>query len=248
VSTPAAYWTAVAVGTVVCVGLCTACRRWPGPWVVWVGRVISVVLVADAVAFVVSPMADGRWSVQSSLPLALCDVTLVVAAVACWWPQWLLTVELTYFWGMAGTLQAVVTPDLSAGFPQLEFFEFVVGHLGIVIAALYLVVGLRLQPRRGSVWRVFAITALYTAFVGAFDWLTGSNYMFLAAVPGTGSLLSLLGPWPWYIVSAAVVALVLLLLLDAPFHHRVLFAPDAAGRRRPDRLGRGSHRGGADRR
>ena len=44
-------------------------------------------------------------------------------------------VELTYFWGLAGTLQAIVTPDLSAGFPQLEFFMFVVGHLGIVIAA-----------------------------------------------------------------------------------------------------------------
>lgn len=37
------------------------------------------------------------------------------AAIACWWPQWLLDVELTYFWGLAGTLMAVVTPDLSAG-------------------------------------------------------------------------------------------------------------------------------------
>jgi Predicted integral membrane protein len=95
---------------------------------------------------------------------------------------------------------------------------FVVGHLGIVIAALFLVVGLRLEPRPGSVMRVFAITAAYTAFVGCFNWLTGSNYMYLAAVPTHGSLLSVLGPWPWYILSAAAVALVLLLILDAPFH------------------------------
>ena len=142
------------------------------------------------------------------------------AAIACWWPQWLLAVELTYFRGLAGTLQAVVTPDLSAGFPQLEFFMFVVGHLGIVIAALFLVVGLRLEPRPGSVMRVFAITAAYTAFVGCFNWLTGSNYMYLAAIPAHGSLLSVLGPWPWYILSGAAVALVLFLILDVPFHRR----------------------------
>jgi hypothetical integral membrane protein (TIGR02206 family) len=144
-------------------------------------------------------------------------VALVVAAVACWSPQWSLGVELTYFWGLAGTLQAVLTPDLDAGFPQLEFFLFVVGHLGIVIAALYLVVGLQRVPRRGSVARVFAITVAYASFVGVFNWLTGANYMYLTAPPENPSLLSLLGPWPWYLLSATAVALVLFVLLDAPF-------------------------------
>jgi uncharacterized membrane protein YwaF len=54
------------------------------------------------------------------------------------------------------------------------------------------VVGLRLRPRRGSVRRVFTITVAYTALVGWFDWLTASNYMFLASTPRHGSLLSVL--------------------------------------------------------
>ncbi|HEX8971455.1 TIGR02206 family membrane protein [Oryzihumus sp.] len=216
-SSPLAYWVGVALGAVGCTALCVACRRWPGPWTRWAGRGIAALLAVDAVTFVVSPVVTGRWSVQTSLPLALCDVALIVAAVACWFPQWALAVELTWFWGLTGTLQAVLTPDLTATFPQLEFFEFVVGHVGIVVAALYLVVGLRHTPRRGAVGRVFAITVAWTAVVGIFDWVTGSNYMFLAAVPEHTSLLSLLGPWPWYILSAAVVALVMLLLLDAPF-------------------------------
>lgn len=219
-TSPVAYWLAVAIGAATCTALCIGARRRPGRWVTWAGRAISIVLAADAVTFVSTPLAEGTWSVRSSLPLDLCDVALVLAAVACWQPRWQLAVELTYFWGLAGTLQAVSTPDLSAGFPRLAFFEFVVGHLGIVIAALFLVIGLRLAPRRGSVLRVFAITAGYTAFVGCFDALSGGNYMFLAALPSHTSLLSVLGPWPWYLVSAAGVAVVLLLVLDAPFRYR----------------------------
>ncbi len=203
----------------------------------YAGRAISLVLAANAVVFLSKEVAEG-WSWQRSLPLALCDVALVVAAIACWRPEWQLPVELTYFWGLAGTLQAVATPDLAVDFPRREFFQFVVGHVGIVIAALFLVVGLRRRPRPDAVRRVFAITISYTAFVGVFDWLTGANYMYLAAPPRQASLLSVLGPWPWYIVSATGVAVVLLLLLDAPFRRGRVRRPrgqdEAAG---PARLG-----------
>ncbi len=214
------YWIAVALGAGVCLAACLVARRYPGRPARDVGRVISVVLVADAVTFVLRPVVEGDWTARGSLPLDLCDVALVIAAIVCWWPRWQFGVELTYFWGLAGTLQGVVTPDLTASFPDLEFFEFVAGHLGIVIAALYLVVGLRLEPRSGSVVKVFAGTVAYTALVGLFDWLADANYMYLARVPARTSLLSVLGPWPWYIASAAGVAVVLFLILDAPFRHK----------------------------
>ncbi len=216
VVSPGAYWSVVVVAAAGCVALCAVARRRPGPWRVVAARVIGTVLAIDAVAFVVRPIVDGTWSASSSLPLALCDVGLLVAAVACWWPIPLL-VELTYFWGLAGTLQAVLTPDLSVTFPHLEFFEYLTGHLGIVLAALFLVIGMRLAPRPGAVPRVFAITAAYTAFVGLVDAAIGADYMFLRSPPSEWTLLRVLGPWPWYIFSAAGVALVLLLVLDAPF-------------------------------
>jgi hypothetical protein len=64
---------------------------------------------------------------------------------------------------------------------------------------------------------VFAITAVYTAFVGFVDAVTGANYMFLRDPPVEWTLLRVLGPWPWYVVSASGVGLVLLVLLDLPF-------------------------------
>jgi hypothetical integral membrane protein (TIGR02206 family) len=214
------YWVAVGFGAALCVAACVIARRYPRRPARVVGAVISAVLAADAVVFVLRPVIEGGWTARASLPLDLCDVALVVAAVACSYPRWRLGVEVTYFWGLAGTLQGVLTPDLTVTFPHLEFFEFVVGHLGIVMAALYLVVGLRLEPRRGSVVRVFAITAAYTGLVGLFDVFADANYMYLARIPGRASLLSVLGPWPWYIVSAAAVAAALFLMLDAPFRLR----------------------------
>jgi hypothetical integral membrane protein (TIGR02206 family) len=216
VVSPSAYWSTVALAAIGCAVLCGAARRWPGRWRLTVARVLGLALAADAITAMTAPIVGGTWTAANSLPLALCDVAVLVAAVACWWPIPLL-VELTYFWGLAGTLQAVITPDLSAHFPHLAFFEYLVGHLGIVVAALFLVVGMRLAPRPGAVPRVFVITAAYTAFVGLVDGLTGADYMFLSHPPREWTLLRVLGPWPWYVFSAAGVALVLLLLLDAPF-------------------------------
>jgi hypothetical integral membrane protein (TIGR02206 family) len=227
---PLAYWSVVALAAAGCIGLCRAARRRPGPWRVVTARVLSLLLAADAVSYSVGLAVQGTWSAKTSLPLALCDVGVLVAAVACWWRVPFL-VELTYFWGLAGTLQAVITPDLNVGFPHLVFFQYLVGHVGIVVAALFLVVGMRIVPRRRAVVRVFAITLGYTAFVGIVDATTGANYMFLRSPPGEWTLLRVLGPWPWYVASAAGVAIVLFTLLDAPFWSGRRNAPSSPGPR-----------------
>jgi hypothetical integral membrane protein (TIGR02206 family) len=213
---PLAYWTSAAAAAVACVALCVAARHHPGRWTVRVARVIGLLLAADAISYTVGLVVQGTWSATTDLPLALCDMGVVVAAVACWWRAPLL-VEVTYFWGLAGTLQGVLTPDLDVGFPHLVFFQYVVGHTGIVLAALFLVVGMGIEPRRGSVLRVWTITVAYSGVVGLVDAVTGANYMFLRRPPGEWTLLRLLGPWPWYLLSAAGVALALFGALYAPF-------------------------------
>ncbi len=216
VVSPTAYWLCAAVGLGGCIATCAAARKQPGPWTLTVARAVGLVLAVDAVSYTVALVVAGSWSARTSLPLSLCDVAVLVAAAACLW-QVPVLVELTYFWGLAGTLQGVLTPDLSVGFPHLVFWQYMVGHVGIVFAALFLVVGLRITPGRYAVPRVFAISAAYTALVGMADAVAGANYMFLRRPPGEWTLLRLLGPWPWYVVSASLVALVLFTALDAPF-------------------------------
>lgn len=102
---PWAYGVSVALGALACVALCVAARRHPGPWANTAARAIGVVLVADAVSYTVALAVGGTWSAETDLPLALCNMAVLVAAAACLW-QVPVLIELTWFWGLTGTLQA----------------------------------------------------------------------------------------------------------------------------------------------
>jgi hypothetical integral membrane protein (TIGR02206 family) len=102
-------------------------------------------------------------------------------------------------------------------FPHVEFFEYVVGHTLIIVAALFLVVGMRIQPRVGSVIRASIITYIYVALVALVDVVISANYMFLRRAPHQWTLLRLMGPYPWYLVTGVAVVPLLFSLLYSPF-------------------------------
>jgi hypothetical integral membrane protein (TIGR02206 family) len=116
-----------------------------------------------------------------------------------------------------------LTPDLAASFPSVYYFTYFTYHIGAIVAACFLVLGCRLYPRSGAVWRVYAATAAVTAVAAVGDVLTGGNYMYLREKPEHNSLLNLLGPWPWYIPATAALGLLMFLavrlLTDAVRRH-----------------------------
>jgi hypothetical integral membrane protein (TIGR02206 family) len=206
----------VAVVVAVIAGLVVTARLRPGSWTVAACRILAVAILVNEAAWWVWLGAHGTWSWSYALPFQLCDVAAIVSAVALWTRQPLL-VELTYFWGLAGTANGLITPDISDHFPSFLFIQYFIAHGTIVAAALLLVVGLRIAPRRGAVLWVFALTfglLVVDAFVNL---LTGGNYMYLRHAPGAHSLLDVMGHWPWYIVGAAVIALAAFVILDLPF-------------------------------
>jgi hypothetical integral membrane protein (TIGR02206 family) len=175
---------------------------------------IALVILAGWVGEQVADVVEGIWSVEYTLPLQLTDVVSLTAIVALLRPRPLL-VELTYFWALTASLQATLTPDLARTFPSVFYFTYFGYHVGAIVAACLLVFGRPMYPRPGAAWRVFAATLVVAAVAAVADLVTGGNYMYLRSKPVHSSLLSVMGPWPWYIVEAAALGLVLLLVLEA---------------------------------
>ena len=197
--------------------LVAAARLYPGRWTIGFARVLAVVILVNEASWWVWLAEQHALSITYSLPLQLCDVAAVITACALWFRTPLL-VELTYFWGVAGTANGLITPDVGgAHFPSYPYVQYFVQHGAIVGAALFLVVGLMIAPRPWAVVRVYGLTLCLLVVDAVANLLTDGNYMYLRQTPGVRSVLNLMGPWPWYIAGGAVLSAILFLVLDLPF-------------------------------
>ncbi len=189
-------------------------RRHPGVWIRWAAWLLAAAILVGWVGEYVADAVEGTWSVQFTLPLQLTDVVSLTAIIALLTRRQL-PIELLYFWAFSATLQALLTPDLGVTFPNVLYFTYFLYHVGSLLAALLLVFGCRRYPRRGAMWRVYAATLGWAAIAGLADVITGGNYMYLAWKPTHNSLLSVMGPWPVYIVGAGAVGLAMFAVLAA---------------------------------
>jgi hypothetical integral membrane protein (TIGR02206 family) len=142
------------------------------------------------------------------LPLQLCDIAVWVTVIACLRLSVVAT-ELDYFAGLGGSAMAVLTPDLWAACPSYPSIYFFLAHGGVIVAVAMLVFGRIVILRKGCVWRVFGLVNVYVGAVAVFNWIFGTNYLYLCRKPGSASMLDLFGPWPLYILVAEAFALAL---------------------------------------
>jgi hypothetical integral membrane protein (TIGR02206 family) len=176
-------------------------------------RLLALLILAAWVGEYVADAINGTYTARYTLPLQLTDAISATAVIALWTRK-RLAVELLYFWSLGASLQALVTPDLGQSFPSIYYFTYFVYHIGAVVAALMLVFGCRIYPRRRAALKAFAATLAWAAVAGIGDVLTDGNYMYLRAKPIHNSLLNVMGPWPWYIATTAALALAILLVLQ----------------------------------
>jgi hypothetical integral membrane protein (TIGR02206 family) len=186
-------------------------ERWARP-IAWT---FAAVLLLNQVGLLIWA-AGGDVKLKEHLPLHLFDWATFTCAAALVWRH-RLSYELTYFWGLAGTLQAVLTPDLEVTFPHPGFIAFQIAHAGLIAAVLFLTLGLGLRPDLRSLGRAFLWLQAYLVVTAGLNLLLDTNYGYLRHGPARPSLIDYLGPWPIYLVSLEIVALLLFSLCYLPF-------------------------------
>ncbi len=177
---------------------------------------LAGLLLANEFIYLIGLMIRGEWTYKWGLPLQLCDLAIFAVAY-CLIKHHSFIWEIAYFWGLGGTLQALLTPDLRVSFPDYIFIKFFLTHGLIVISIIFLAAGLGRPIFFESLKRVFVVTNIYACFIGVFNWLFGSNYLYLCHKPTQPSLLDHMGPWPYYLIGGELMFAASLFIYYAPF-------------------------------
>ncbi|MXX77541.1 MAG: TIGR02206 family membrane protein [Gemmatimonadales bacterium] len=162
--------------------------------------------------------ATGLWTVQNDIPLHLCSAMAWITIYGLWTrrPG---VLRLMYFLGVAGAVQAVLTPEAEFGVMHFTFFETMGSHGAVVIAGVWAVMVEGYRPTARDPWIVFGLLNLYAAVVFPLNRLFGSNYLYLIEKPPGSTLLDFFPGWPWYILLLEPLAIGLFLLLRLPFRN-----------------------------
>ncbi len=179
-------------------------------------HILGAFLLLNEVVWYIYQIRNGYLHFPGQLPLQLCDLAVWLAALAVLsrsaWPF-----DLVWYWGLCGAGMALLTPDLWTPFPSYLAIAFFLSHGGVVATILFLAWSGLARPRPGSVRRAFIAINAVAAAIGAFDAIFGTNYFYLRQRPSSASLLDLFGPWPFYILLAEPLVLLLFWILWLPF-------------------------------
>src|SRR5947199_2323510 len=195
--------------------------------------VLSAVLLVNYIVYLLFIRSQGLVDWWQMLPMQMCDWGMAGVIVAMW-PGSQRWFEVAYFWGIGGTLQAVLTPNLRFGFPDWRFISFFTSHSGIIVGVVFLMLTRGYRPYPMSLVRVWLWSEFYFVVTFVVDELTGFNYGFLLHKPEAFSILSFLSDSrPLYLLQLLGVALLFFLVLYAPFA-----IVDLATRKSPRSMGK----------
>ena len=178
---------------------------------------IAGIMVLNEVGWHTWNIVHSAWSVQEHLPLHATSLSI-------WGSIFVLITrnyrvyEVVFFIGIVGAVQALITPAAGDyGLPHYRAFQTLISHGMIIVAMVYMTAIEGLRPHWSSIWKTMIAVNVLMLFVTAVNYLLGSNYMFTLRKPATASLFDAMGPWPWYLLFAEFVAVILFALLYLPF-------------------------------
>ena len=187
-----------------------------------VGSVIGYLVMSSYLIWVILELIAGTFDVKLHLPIHLCRLANLLIPLVMVRRSYFFY-EILYFWGLSGMFQAVLTPDIAAGFPHFQYWRFWFAHHGMILALIYATVVYDMRPTITSVWKALLALNIFLVIAIIANLFLDANYFWICGKPvnelgeHVPSLLDYLGPWPWYILTAEFVALAHFLVAFLPF-------------------------------
>ena len=177
---------------------------------------IGTLLILSRLNLDIWYVLTGTWSVQQALPIELCSIASLAVGIMLLTKNRFLF-ETFYFIGIAGAIQALITPDLLFGFPQFRFLQFFIDHFLLILGPLIMIWLYAYKITFFSLIKAFLTINLIAAIVFIINLLIDANYMFLIHKPRSTSLLDILGPYPYYLIALEGIVIIVFFILYLPF-------------------------------
>lgn len=179
------------------------------------GAKLGYVLLLFWIIYNTYYLAPSQFSWSVSLPLHVCDLIGLFAALA------MITANkqmraLLYFTSISLTTQALITPAGVQDPASLRFWLYWTMHGGILAAAFFDLLVCAYRPSLRDLLFVIMCTVVYVGLMFPINVWFGWNYGYIgAAKPDQSTLIDILGPWPArvLVITALAIAMETLMLL-----------------------------------
>ncbi len=182
----------------------------------WYRKGIAALYIISFISFHIHAYSISLWTRQNSLPLHLCAVSQICGIIA------LLTRNKTAFewscyFGIAGGMQALLSPEFVNGYDRFYLIQFYLDHGGVILMPLFLGIYEGMKPREFSWGKILISLNILAIIMFGFNWLNDSNYMYVNTKPIADNPL-VIGKWPWYIFILELVAVINFYIIYLFFH------------------------------
>jgi hypothetical integral membrane protein (TIGR02206 family) len=174
--------------------------------------IVGISLLVIEVTYHIWMAVNDMWDVSHAIPLELCSISLVLSVLLLLTRKKIIY-EILLFTALLGASQAIFTPLLNFDFPHFRFFHFFYTHLMDIWVVFYFTWVVGYRPTFWSVVKLFVFLNLLMPIIMLINRAVDGNYMFLSHKPNSASLLNLLGPYPWYILSMEFLLITLSLIV-----------------------------------
>ncbi len=155
---------------------------------------------------------NGQWTLQSSLPFNLCNISAILSGLVLLYPNQR-GYEFLLFWGIPGAFYSFITPELTLGSQGWYLYDYYISHAGIFLSILYLTFVFKYTPRKNAWLGVFGWSQFLLLTVYGIDRSCDANYMYLIQKPIARNPL-IMGVWPWYIIGFELAGFIHMFAID----------------------------------
>ena len=152
------------------------------------------------------------------IPIHMCNLSAIFIGI------FLLTktrlfFEVSFFWGIGGGINALLTPDIPKDFPDPQFILFFVGHGLMIVAIFFACLSLNNRPTLNSVRNGIYFSLALLPIIYLVNELIGppANYWYLGMKPEGESLFNFFPSPPLHIPVLIFLGIILFYLIYSPY-------------------------------